>query len=128
MRRYLLGFVLLAFVDTSAHVLFKIAAVQTAPLRADYDWLARVVTHPATLGAIACYAATFFLWISILRRAPVGPAFAASHVDVVTVMVASAALLHERVSFAQVGGAALILCGIACLSIDATRGSSAEPR
>ena len=121
MRRLLFGFLLLTAIDTSAHVLFKLAAIDAAPLEAAPAWVARVLTQGWVYGAIACYVATFFVWISLLRRAPVGPAFAVSHLDVVTVMAASALLLHEHISWIQIAGAALILAGIGCLSASAAR-------
>lgn len=115
--RYLPGFLLLALLDTAAHVLFKVAANHAAPLEATLAWIGRVASGVSVYGAVACYVATFFTWMTLLRRAPLGPAFAATHLDVVTVMAASALLLHERVSTLQLAGAALIVVGIVCLAV-----------
>ena len=128
MRRWVLGFLLLTTIDTAAHLLLKLTALDAAPLAPSLAWLVRALAQASLYGAVACYVATFFVWIALLRSAPIGPAFAASHLDVVTVMVASTLILHERVTPLQVAGAVLILGGIACLSASeartAQRGSS----
>lgn len=125
MSRWLQGFALLTAIDTVAHVLFKLTAMRAAPLEASVTWLARALAQGTLYGAIACYVATFFVWLSLLRRAPVGPAFAASHLDVVTVMIASTLLLNEHVAPLQLAGAGLILAGIGCLSM--TEGGARVP-
>ena len=128
-RSDLVGFLILNALDTTAHVLFKVAAGRAAPLEASLAWLGRVVGGAWVYGAVACYVATFFVWMSLLRRAPVGPAFAISHLDVVTVMAASALLLHEPISRVQLAGAALIVAGIACLArSEATPAPARAPR
>ena len=121
MTRLVMGFLLLTTVDTSAHILFKLTASGAAPLEASVSWIGRVLTQWWVYAAIACYVATFFVWISLLRRAPVGTAFAVSHLDVVTVMAGSALLLHEHISWIQIAGAVLILGGIGCLSASEAR-------
>lgn len=121
MTSWLYGFLLLTAIDTVAHVLFKVTALRAAPLEASAAWLARALGEASLYGAVACYVATFFVWMTLLRRAPVGPAFAASHLDVVTVMIASTLLLNERVTPLQLAGAGLILAGIGCLSLSEAR-------
>jgi drug/metabolite transporter (DMT)-like permease len=122
---YLAGFLVLAGLDTAAHVMFKLAAMQSLPLEATWSWVARVAGIVWVYGAMACYVGTFFTWMTLLRRAPLGPAFAASHLDVVTVLVASACLLGERISPLQLVGAALILAGIACLAFSESTAAEA---
>ena len=122
-----LGFLLRAVLDTTAHVLFKIAANHGAPLEATLGWITRVATGAWVYGAVACYVATFFNWMTLLRRVPLGPAFAISHLDVVTVMAASALLLHERVSGLQLAGATLIVAGIACVAFGESTAAAQRP-
>lgn len=112
-----LGFLVLAVLDTGAHVLFKHAALALPPLTLDLVWFTRVGLLPAVYAAVACYVATFFVWMSLLRHAPVGPAFAASHLELVGTLLASVVLFHEHVSALQWAGAGLILAGIACLAL-----------
>jgi drug/metabolite transporter (DMT)-like permease len=57
----------------------------------------------------------FFTWMSLLRHAPIGPAFAASHLEVASVMLLSVWLFHEPLTLARVLGAIAIVAGIVCL-------------
>ncbi len=115
-RFYALGFLLLATLDTAAHVFFKLAAGTAGAVVFDLAWLGRVAALPTVYAAIACYVATFFIWMTLLRHAPIGPAFAASHLELVGVLLASATMFGERISLMQWAGAATILAGIACLA------------
>ena len=110
------GFLVLAALDTTAHVLFKQTALTLAPPAFDLAWVAKVALAPTAYAAIACYVATFFVWMSLLRKVPVGPAFAASHLELVGTLLASVILFHETVSVSQWIGAACILAGIGFLA------------
>ncbi len=116
-----IGFLVLMALDTTAHVFFKLAANRAAPLEADLDWALRLFGAPWVYGAVACYIATFFVWMTLLRHAPIGPAFAASHLEVLGVLVASVWVFDETVSARQLGGAALIVAGIVCLAFSESR-------
>lgn len=113
---YALGFLALAALDTAAHIFFKLAATELGPVAFDLRWLYRVSGIPALYVAVACYVATFFVWMTLLRHAPVGPAFAASHLELVGVLMASVTIFQEHVSALQWAGAGTILLGIACLA------------
>ncbi|MEO8858625.1 MAG: EamA family transporter, partial [Burkholderiaceae bacterium] len=115
-RFYAGGFLLLAALDTAAHLFFKVAATELGPVAWDIAWFQRVVDVPALYVSVACYIATFFVWMTLLRRAPVGPAFAASHLELVGVLIVSVTIFHEHVSLLQWAGAGTILLGIACLA------------
>jgi drug/metabolite transporter (DMT)-like permease len=128
LRFYALGFGALMLLDTLAHVFFKYAATAAAPASPDLDWMLRVALLPWTWGALACYVATFFLWMTLLRRAPVGPAFAASHLEVVGVVLAGMLLFGEHIAPLQWAGAALILGGILCLALSEKRQAEANQR
>lgn len=122
MRRfYLIGFLLLASLDTAAQVCFKFAAIDAAPLEAESAWLSRLLIAPWVYGAIACYIGTFFVWMRLLRDAPIGPAFAVSHLDVVGVLIASMLVFNERILPSQVFGAMLIVAGIVCVAVDESK-------
>ncbi|MGO4780704.1 EamA family transporter, partial [Lysobacter sp. 2RAB21] len=97
MRRfYLWGFALLMAFDTLAQVSFKIAGAHAFPPQASLDWLARLFGQPWIYGALAGYIGAFFTWMGLLKHAPIGPAFAASHLEVVSVLILSAWLFGER--------------------------------
>jgi drug/metabolite transporter (DMT)-like permease len=53
--------------------------------------------------------------MSLLRHAPIGPAFAASHLEVISVLLLSAWLLNEPLTLHHLLGAVLIVAGIVCL-------------
>ncbi|MDH0865364.1 DMT family transporter [Mitsuaria sp. GD03876] len=118
MRRfYLLGFLLLLSFDTVAQLCLKFVGDQALPLEMSTAWVARVLGEPWILGALAGYIGAFFTWMTLLKHAPIGPAFAASHLEIVTVMGASALIFGERLHGAQLVGAALILLGIVVLAM-----------
>lgn len=117
MRRfYLIGFGLLMAFDTLAQLCFKWAGLHSGDLTFDMSWLLRVFAAPWIYGAVLGYIGAFFCWMTLLTRAPVGPAFAASHLEVVSVLVLSAILFDERLSALQWLGSAAIVAGIVCLA------------
>jgi drug/metabolite transporter (DMT)-like permease len=111
------GFLLLMAFDTLAQVSFRIAGVHAFPPQADVQWVLRVLGQPWTYGAIAGYIGAFFTWMRLLRHAPIGPAFAASHLEVVSVLLVSAMFFGERIGLLQAAGAACIVAGIGCLAL-----------
>ncbi len=119
-RFYLLGFLVLLAFDTLSQLSFKYAALHAAPLELNVAWLLRVVTLPWIYGAVVGYLGAFVTYMSLLRRAPIGPAFAASHLEVVAVMLLSAPLFGEAVSAQQIFGAVVILAGVLCLAFSET--------
>lgn len=112
-RFYIIGFAVLAAIDTTTQVSLKLAAAHTEGL-----W--SIAFSPWTYVAIAGYGAAFAMWMTLLEHAPVGPAFAASHIDVVTVLLVSVPLFGEHLALPQIVGAACIVAGILVLSRAAT--------
>src|SRR5438309_11406848 len=102
---YLIGFLALIGFDTFSQVCFKMAAIQAEPFRIEIEWLFRALETPWVYGAIVGYLGAFVIWMTLLRHAPVGPAFAASHLDVVGVLIVSVPLFRESLSIAQMFGA-----------------------
>jgi len=80
-------------------------------------WLGRIATERWIYLAVAGYLGAFVTWMTLLRYAPIGPAFAATHLDIVTVLVVSVMWLGETLSRPQIVGAALILTGITVLAV-----------
>ena len=115
-RFYLIGFLLLMAFDTLAQVSFKLAANHAMPLAFGAAWMLRVFTAPWIYGAIVGYIGAFFSWMTLLKRAPIGPAFAASHLEVVSVLAISVLYFDERLSWQQLLGSVLIVAGIVCLA------------
>lgn len=118
MRRfYLFGFLLLMGFDTLSQLSFKLAGNHALPVAANLGWLLRVFGQPWIYGALLGYIGAFFTWMSLLKHAPIGPAFAASHLEVVSVMLLSVWLFHEPLTLTRVLGAAAIVAGIVCLGV-----------
>lgn len=113
---YLIGFLALLAFDTLGQVSFKLTAEAAAPPAADAAWLLRIISCFWVYLAIFGYIGAFFTWLTLLRRAPVGPAFAAAHLEVVTVMLASVWIFHEKLDMPRLIGAGLILAGIVTLA------------
>ncbi len=111
------GFGLLMAFDTAAQISFKMAGMHAYPPEANMHWVLRLFLQPWIYGAIIGYVGAFFTWISLLQRAPIGPAFAASHLEVVSVMLISALAFGEHIGIGQAIGAVVIVSGIICLAL-----------
>ena len=118
---YLIGFAVLMGFDTLAQVSFKYAGTHALPVSADVAWLLRVFGAPWIYGAVIGYVGAFFTWMSLLKHAPIGPAFAASHLEVVSVMLLSVWLFGEHLTAPRVLGALAIVAGIVCLGFAESR-------
>lgn len=122
-RFYLIGFLLLMVFDTLAQVSFKLAANHALPLVFGVAWMLRVFTAPWVYGAMLGYIGAFFTWMTLLKHAPIGPAFAASHLEVVSVLGISVLFFHERLTSPQLLGSVFIVAGILCF----TRSEATDP-
>lgn len=120
-RFVLVGFLLLLGFDTAAQLSLKAASTGALPLEFSVDWMSRLLHQWALYGAMLGFIAAFIVWMALLRRAPVGPAFAASNLDIVTVLVASHWLFGEHIGWPQAVGTGLIVAGVACLALAAGR-------
>ena len=115
---YIIGFIILMSFDTLAQISFKFASIHAMPLTYDLAWLSRILGHYWIYGAIIGYIGAFFTWMTLLKHAPVGPAFAASHLELISVTILSIWLFNEPLTLAKVLGAALILIGVLFLAKD----------
>lgn len=115
-RFYLLGFLVLMAFDTLAQVSFKYASLHAGVLTLDLAWLARVFGHVWIYGAFVGYIGAFFTWMTLLKYAPVGPAFAASHLEIISVTLLSVWLFDDALTVPKLAGGLLILAGVLCLA------------
>lgn len=115
-RFYLLGFLALMAFDTLAQVSFKYASLHAGALTLDLAWLARVFGHVWIYGAFVGYIGAFFTWMTLLKYAPVGPAFAASHLEIISVTLLSVWLFDDALTLPKLAGGLLILSGVLCLA------------
>jgi drug/metabolite transporter (DMT)-like permease len=124
-RFYVLGFGALMLFDTWTQVSFKLASYQTGEFVMTMAWLKAAVLSPWIYGAVAGYLGAFVTWMTLLKRAPVGPAFAASHLEVVTVLIVSVLYFGEHLAPLQVIGGLCIVLGIVFLSLSESKHSHA---
>jgi len=115
-RFFVIGFAVLAVFDTLTQVSFKLATQRTGEFAFALPWVRAAALSPWIYVAIAGYLGAFVTWMTLLEHAPVGPAFAASHIDIVTVLLISAPLFGEHLTIVQLAGAACIAGGILLLS------------
>ncbi len=123
---YFFGFLALMSFDTLAQISFKFASIHALPLTYDLPWLIRVLSHYWIYGAVLGYIGAFFTWMTLLKHAPVGPAFAASHLELISVTILSIWLFNEPLTVAKVIGAILIILGVIFLAKDETDHDMAE--
>ncbi len=123
-RRFvLIGFLLLVGFDTAAQLALKSASTGALPLQASAAWVSRLLHERALYVAVLGFVSAFLVWMALLRHAPIGPAFAASNLDIVTVLLASHWIFGEHIGWWQTLGAALIVAGVGCLAIASGRGA-----
>lgn len=123
-RFYFIGFLALMVFDTLTQISIKYAGIQALPLEFSLAWLGRLFGYPWIYGAVAGYLGAFFTWMTLLKRAPIGPAFAASHLEIISVLMLSSVLFNEHIGWAKIAGCGLILLGIIFLAISETSGAA----
>ena len=114
---YLIGFGILMLFDTLTQISFKMASNHAGAFNLSLEWLIHVFHNPWVYGAILGYLGAFVSWMTLLKRAPVGPAYAASHMEIVVVIIISAYLFNDALRPMQIAGAACIVLGIVFLSL-----------
>jgi drug/metabolite transporter (DMT)-like permease len=118
----LLGFLLLVAIDTFVQIGFKLAGNNTLPVTLDLPWLGRVAREPWVIGVLLGYGAAFLTYMTLIKHAPIGPAFAASHMEIVTVTLFSVLVFGDILTLWQVVGCCAIVTGVFVLA--ATEGRS----
>ena len=119
-RAVLLGFTALLALDTLAQVGFKLSAVQAGEARLDWHWVLATVSQPWALAVIVGYLGAFGVYMTLIKSAPIGPAFAASHLEIVVVILVSVLFLGESLSVVQALGCVVIVAGVVLLAATET--------
>lgn len=125
-RFYMIGFSALMLCDTLTQISFKLASNHGGDFVMNLDWFLSIFSQPWIYGAVLGYLGSFVAWMTLLKHAPVGPAFAASHLEVVLVLVVSAVYFGDRLGPMQIFGALLIVIGIICLSFSEAEQENVE--
>ena len=115
---YIIGFLLLMRIDTFAQISFKNASAVVEPFVINVDFFVRILSNIWVYGAIAGYIGSFIIWMTLLKYAPVGASFAASHLEIVSVTIVSYYLFNEPLNNYKIIGGVLILLGVLCLAKD----------
>jgi len=122
MRRfYIVGFGALMLFDTTTQVSIKLATLRSGEFTFALDYVLALLGNPWLYTAIGGYLGAFVTWMTLLKRAPVGPAFAASHLELIPVMLISLYLFNEKLSLTQIAGCVCIVAGIVFLSLSEAR-------
>lgn len=100
---------------------FKFAADVVGPMALESSWLTGLVRNPYFYLTLFAYVGAFFVYMNMLEHAPIGPLFAASHMELVSVTIISVAFLGERFNPLQAVGCTLIVAGIVLLGFGETR-------
>ena len=114
---FLLGFFALVVFDTMGQVGFKLTAEVSGVLELSLDWARLVLAQHAFYMIVAAYILAFFTYMTLMKEAPVGPLFAAAHLELVTVTVLSWLWFGERLSLVQLLGCACIIGGVVILGV-----------
>jgi drug/metabolite transporter (DMT)-like permease len=114
--KILIGFLLLVVVDTFVQIGFKLAGNSIGEPTLDLAWIEKVTREPWVLAVLAGYGAAFVIYMTILKYAPVGPAFAASHMEIVTVTLISWAWFGDHITAVQALGCCAIVGGVLLLA------------
>ena len=122
-RFYVIGFFVLMVFDTMSQTGFKLAGLHAAFPEAFqapviFRWIAQVMSEHWIYLSIVGYIGAFITWMTLLKHAPIGPAFAASHLEIVSVLIISVLFLDEKLNVIQVIGSLLILGGIFVLAAE----------
>ena len=114
---YAIGFGVLIVFDTLTHVAIKLSSSHSGGFEMSSAWLLSIAQSPWLYVAVLGYLGAFVSWMTLLKHAPVGPAFAASHLGMIGVLAVSTFYFGEKLSVMQLVGACCIVLGIVCLSI-----------
>lgn len=115
-RFYITGFLTLLFFDTLTQICMKYAGNVALPMELNLAWAARALKTGYIYLAVGGYLGSFITWITLLKYAPVGPSFAASHLEIVSVTLLSIWLFNEPLTPLKIIGGLCILLGVLCLA------------
>lgn len=117
MKRHLLfGFAALLGFDTLAQIAFKLTALHAGEAGFSAAWVWAAIAQPWALAVVIGYLGAFAVYMTLIKHAPIGPAFAASHLEIVVVILISLLFLGESLSLAQALGCAAIVAGVLILA------------
>ena len=115
-RGIILGIIALLALDTLAQIGFKLSALHAGEARFDAAWFLATVSQPWAIAVVIGYLGAFGVYMTLIKHAPIGPAFAASHLEIVVVILVSLLFLGESLSLLQALGCLAIIAGVVVLA------------
>ena len=115
-RGIILGFLALLALDTLAQIGFKLTALHAGEARFDAAWFLATISQPWAIAVVTGYLGAFGVYMTLIKHAPIGPAFAASHLEIVVVILVSLLFLGESLSLLQALGCLAIIAGVVVLA------------
>jgi drug/metabolite transporter (DMT)-like permease len=125
-RGIILGFLALVACDTLGQIGFKLTANAVGAIAIEIDWLLKLITTPGFVMIVIAYLGAFVLYMTLIKEIDVGPLFAASHLELVSVSAFSYIWLGERLTLVQLCGCACIVAGVVMLGLSEHRSASAD--
>jgi drug/metabolite transporter (DMT)-like permease len=81
----------------------------------DLAWFEALLRSPSFYMTLGSYLGAFAVYMTLMRHVAVGPLFAASHLELVTITAISVLWLGERFNWVQALGCLIILGGVVLL-------------
>lgn len=119
-RSIILGFIALLALDTLAQIGFKLSAIHAGEAQFDWHWVLATISQPWAVAVLVGYLGAFGVYMTLIKAAPIGPAFAASHLEIVLVILVSMLFLGESLTWVQGAGCLAIVAGVLVLAATET--------
>ena len=120
---FTIGLLALVCFDTTGQIGFKLTANDVGPVLPDRAWFESVIATPWFYMTLASYLCAFAVYMALMRHVAVGPLFAASHLELVTVTAVSALWFGERFNPVQALGCLVIMGGVLLLGLSERSGA-----
>jgi drug/metabolite transporter (DMT)-like permease len=117
----ILNFVALLGFTVLGQFSFKHAADRLGVVRVDAAWIQAFLHEPSVALILIANVGALFSYLNLIRRAAIGPAFAAAHLSIVIVVIISVGYFHEALSWIQALGCLAIFVGVAILGYEECR-------
>ena len=127
-RGFILGFLALVACDTLGQIGFKLTAVSVGVMQFNLDWLTQLFLTPSFFMIVLAYMGAFVLYMTLMKNVDVGPLFAASHLELVSVSVFAYVWLDERLAPIQLAGCGLVVVGVVILGISEHHSNNAAEK
>jgi len=110
-----IGLALIIGMDTFVQLIWKVAAL-SLPETPSLDAIGAVINQPLFLVVAGLMICQLFIWLSVLGEADLSFAQPFFSISRITVCLASAYILAERITPQQMAGIALVCAGAWCIS------------